>query len=157
MRKPTPAWPLLALEWHSRWSLCKVMKHSSRLLTSQIPITSHTNLISLSSSSSSCMCSSLCKVITLYVAIFCLPTLCQQLCLTQRLLALFRCCWGLGAAALLCFACWCCSSTLPRWPVRVGRCRRNRVNEIAYVSTRWLYQIRTTDLLATGVDLRPAL
>ena len=59
MRKPTPAWPLFALEW-----LCKVVKHSSGLLTSEIPITSHTNLVALSSSSSSCMCSSLSRVLT---------------------------------------------------------------------------------------------
>ena len=45
MRKPTPAWPLFALEWYSRWPLCKVMKLSSGLLTAEIPITSHINLI----------------------------------------------------------------------------------------------------------------
>ena len=47
MRKPTPDWALFAWEWYSRWPLCKVVKHSSGLLTSEIPITSHTNLISL--------------------------------------------------------------------------------------------------------------
>ena len=51
MKKPTPAWPLFALEWHSTWPLCKIMKHSSGLLTSEIPITSNMNLVSLSSSS----------------------------------------------------------------------------------------------------------
>jgi len=40
MRKPTPAWPLFASEWHSRWPLCKVVKHSFGLLTSAIQITS---------------------------------------------------------------------------------------------------------------------
>ena len=35
-RKPTPAWLLFALEW---WPLCKVVKHSSRLLSSPMPIT----------------------------------------------------------------------------------------------------------------------
>ena len=29
MRKPTPAWPLFALEWHIRRPPCKVVKHSS--------------------------------------------------------------------------------------------------------------------------------
>ena len=43
MRKPTPAWPLFALEWYSRWPHCKIMKHSSRLLSSPITITSHTS------------------------------------------------------------------------------------------------------------------
>ena len=65
MRKPTPAWPLFALELYSRWPLCKVVKHSSGFLTSEIPITSHTNLVSLSLSLSTCMCSSPCRVLTL--------------------------------------------------------------------------------------------
>ena len=47
------------------WPLCKVMKHSSDLLTSPFPITSHTNVVSLSSSSSSCMYSSLSRILTL--------------------------------------------------------------------------------------------
>ena len=34
MRKPSPAWALFVLEWYSRWPLCKVVKHSSGLLTS---------------------------------------------------------------------------------------------------------------------------
>ena len=44
----------------------KVVKHSSHLLTSESQITSHNNLVSLSSSSSSCMCSSLsCRSLSL--------------------------------------------------------------------------------------------
>ena len=62
MRKATPALPLFGLDWNSRWPLCKVVKHSSGLLTSEIHITSHINLVSISSSSSSCMCSSLSRV-----------------------------------------------------------------------------------------------
>ena len=58
MRKPTPACPLFALEWYSRWPLCRVVKPSSFLLISPIPITSHLMFISLSSSSSSWTCSS---------------------------------------------------------------------------------------------------
>ena len=70
MRKPTPACPLLASEWYSRWPLWKVVKLSSFLRTSPIPITSHFMLFSFSSSSSSCTCSSFSNVLTLYVAIF---------------------------------------------------------------------------------------
>ena len=55
MRKHTPAWPLFALD---RVPLCKVVKRSSGLLTSEIPITSHISLVSLRSSSSSCSKSS---------------------------------------------------------------------------------------------------
>ena len=65
MRKPTPAWPLFALELHNRWPLCKVVKHSSGLLTSDIPIISNINLVSICFSSSSCMCSSLSRVLML--------------------------------------------------------------------------------------------
>ena len=60
-RKPIPVWPLFTLE---RWPLCEVVKHSSGLLTSEIPITSHDNLVSLGPCSSSCMCSSLSRVLT---------------------------------------------------------------------------------------------
>ena len=56
---------VFALEWDSRWPLCNVVKHSSGLLTSEIPIISHINLVSLSSSSGSWMCSSLSNVLTL--------------------------------------------------------------------------------------------
>ena len=65
IKKPTPVWPLFTIELHSKWPLCKVVKHSPRLLTSPIPTTSHTNLASLSSSSSSCMYSYLIRVLTL--------------------------------------------------------------------------------------------
>ena len=41
MRKFTPTWSLFALEW----SLYKGVKHFSRLLTSPVPITSHTKLV----------------------------------------------------------------------------------------------------------------
>ena len=51
MRKRTPGKPLFASELHSTWPLCMVVNHSSRLLDSPIPITSHTNLVSLISSS----------------------------------------------------------------------------------------------------------
>ena len=36
MRKPTPAWPLFAVEWYSRWPLCKsscMYSSLSRVLT----------------------------------------------------------------------------------------------------------------------------
>ena len=52
----THALPLSALELYSRWPLCKIVNHSSGILISEIPITSHTNLVSLSSSSSSYTC-----------------------------------------------------------------------------------------------------
>ena len=51
----------------SKWLLCKVVKHST-LHSSPIPITCHTNLVSLSSSSY-CKCSSLNGVLLLH-AIF---------------------------------------------------------------------------------------
>ena len=70
MRKPTPACPLLASEWYSRWPLWRVVKLSSFLRTSPSPITSHFMLFSFSSSSSSCTCSSFSNVLTLYVPIF---------------------------------------------------------------------------------------
>ena len=38
-RKPTPACPLLASEWYSRWPLCTVVKLSSFLRTSPSPVT----------------------------------------------------------------------------------------------------------------------
>ena len=69
MRKPTPACPLLASEWYSRWPLWRVVKLSYFLRTSPSPITSHFMLFSFSSSSSSCTCSSFCSVLKLYVAI----------------------------------------------------------------------------------------
>ena len=50
MKKPT-AWPLFALECYSIWPLCMIVVHSSHLLTSPIPIASHINPVSLSSSS----------------------------------------------------------------------------------------------------------
>ena len=117
MRKPTLAWSLFPSECYSRWPLCKVVKHSSGLLTSEIPITFHTNLVALSSSSSSCMCSPLSRVVMLYVAIFSLLTIFRRFFLTHRFLArparklqveqsrllgheLFRCRWGLGSMAL---------------------------------------------------------
>ena len=59
MRKPTPTLLLFALELYSRWPFCEVAKHSSHFLTSPIPIASHAKLVSLSSFSTSCMCSSL--------------------------------------------------------------------------------------------------
>ena len=62
---PTLARPLFALEWCSRWPLCKVVKHSFGLLISEMPITSHSNLVFLSSSSSYCMFSSVSRVLML--------------------------------------------------------------------------------------------
>ena len=53
-------------EKYSRRPLCMVVKHSSGLLTSEIPIASNTNnMVSVRSSSSSCMCLSLSRVLTL--------------------------------------------------------------------------------------------
>ena len=87
MRKPTPAWPLFA---YSRWPLCKVVKYSSGLLfllrRSRLR-TSHINLVSQNSSLISRMCSSLRRVMTLYIAIFSLLTLFRRLFLTLRFLA----------------------------------------------------------------------
>ena len=65
MRKPTPAWPLFALEWYTKWPLYTVVKHSSGLLTSEIPIISYTNQVCLSSYLRACICSSLSRVLTL--------------------------------------------------------------------------------------------
>ena len=87
MRKPTPACPLLASEWYSRWSLWRVVKLSSFLRTSPSPITSHFMLFSFSSSSSYCTCSSFSNVLTLYVAIFSRYPLVWWFFLTQRFLA----------------------------------------------------------------------
>ena len=86
-RKPTPACPLLASEWYSRWPLRRVVKLSSFLRTSPSPITSHFILFSFSSSSSSCTCSSFSNVLTLYVAIFSRSPLVWWFFLTQRFLA----------------------------------------------------------------------
>ena len=70
--------------------------------------------------------------------------------MTQRFLAplvdqsrlldheLFRCRWP----------------TLPRWPMRVGSGRRYTVNEIAQVSTRWVYNYRISDLSVPGFEPR---
>ena len=119
------AYSHLAVGWYStcysRWPLCKVVKHSAGLLISEIPITSHNKLVSLSSSLSSCICSSLSRKLTLYVAPFSMLTLFRWLFLTQRLLLPLH-------------------VVVVDWPVRIGMGRRYRVNEIAQVSTRWLYQ-----------------
>ena len=135
-RKPTPACPLLASEWYSRWPLWRVVKLSSFLRTSPSPITSHFMLFSLSSSSSYCTCSSFSNVLTLYVAIFSRSPLVWWFFLTQIFLAPPLCSLGgpeprprshismllgNGALAYLYFACWFSWHTLPRWPMRVGR------------------------------------
>ena len=140
-RKPTPACPLLASEWYSRWPLWRVVELSSFLRTSPSPITSHFMLFSFSSSSSSCTCSSFSNVLTLYVAIFSPSPLMCWFFLTQRFLTppvcslggpqplpighRHPCCWGLGALAYLHSACCFSCPTLPRWPMRVGRGYRN--------------------------------
>ena len=87
MRKPTPACPLLASEWYSRWLLWRVVKLSSFLRTSPSPITSYFMLFSFSSSSSSCTCSSFSNILTLYVAIFSRSPRVWWFFLTQRFLA----------------------------------------------------------------------
>ena len=94
MRKPTPACPLLASEWYSRWPLWRVVKLSSFLRTSPSPIASHFMLFSFSSSSSSCTCSSFSNVLTSYVAIFNRSPLVLWFFLTQRLLAPPACSLG---------------------------------------------------------------
>ena len=86
-RKPTPACPLLASEWYSRWPLWRVVKLSSFLRTSPSPITSHFMLFSFNPSSSSCTFSCFRNVLTLYVAIFCRSPLVWWFFLTQRSLA----------------------------------------------------------------------
>ena len=121
MRKPTPACPLLASEWYSRWPVWRVVKLSSFLRTSPSPITSHAVLFSFSSSSSSCTCSSFSNVLRLCVAIFSRSPLVWWFFLSQRFLAplyvvwadpnhllghIHPCCWGLEALAYLYFACW---------------------------------------------------
>ena len=83
---PFLAWPLFSFELYCRCPLCKVTKHFSGILTSEIPITSHTNHVSLSSSSSSCICSSRSRVLALQVAIFSLFTLFRRLIVTERFL-----------------------------------------------------------------------
>ena len=140
MRKPTPACPLLASEYYSRWPLWKVVKLSSFLRTSPSPITSHFMLFSFSSSSSSCTCSSFSNVLTLYVAIFSRSPLVWWFFLTHIFLAPPVCSLGgpepsprphtsmllgTGALAYLYFACWFSWPTRPRWPMRVGRRYRN--------------------------------
>ena len=75
-KKPTPACPLFASEWYSRWPLWIVVKLSSFLRTSPSPITSNVMLFSFSSSSSSCTFSYFSNVLSLYVAIFCRLPLC---------------------------------------------------------------------------------
>ena len=109
------------------------MKGSETFLsTSPIPIRSHANLMSLSSSSS-CICSSLSRVLTLYDSLF---SLFQGLYLTQRFLApparihswpepppwskTVSVQLRTGFLALLWFACWCFWHTLVRWQVPVG-------------------------------------
>ena len=86
-RNPTPACPLLASEWYSRWPLWRVVKLSSFLRTSPSLITSHFMLFSFSSSSSYCTCSSFSNVLTLYVAIFSRSPLVWWFFLTQRFFA----------------------------------------------------------------------
>ena len=54
MRKSSLAWPLCALEWYIMSPLCKIVKHSSRCVTSPIPIRAYVNLVYFSSYSSSC-------------------------------------------------------------------------------------------------------
>ena len=120
-RKPTPACPLLASEWYSRWPLLRVVKLSSFLRTCPSPITSHFMLFSFSSSSSSCKCSSFSNVLTLYVAIFSRSPLVWWFFLTQIILARPVCSLsgpelppklhtsmllGTGGLAYLYFACW---------------------------------------------------
>ena len=85
--KPTPACPLLASGWYSRWPLWTVVKLYSFLLTSPSPITPHFMLFSFSSSSSYCTCSSFINVLTLYVAIFIRSHIVWWFFLTQRSLA----------------------------------------------------------------------
>ena len=64
-RKPTPACPLFASEWYSRWLLGRVVKLSSFLRSSPSQITSHFMLFCFSSSSSSFTCKSFSTVPTL--------------------------------------------------------------------------------------------
>ena len=119
LRKPTPACPLLASEWNSRWPIWRAVKLSFLLRTSPSPITSHFMLFSFSSSSSSCTCSYFDNVLTLYVAIFSRSPLVWWFFLTQRCLEPPVCSlggpeppprshtsillgtWGLGALAYL--------------------------------------------------------
>ena len=118
-RKPTPACPLLASEWYSKWPLWRVVKLSSFLRTSPSPITPHFMLFYFSSSSSSCTYSSFSNVLTLYVAIFSRSPLVWWFFLTQRFLPppvyslggpepLPRSdtSWGLEVLAYLYFAGW---------------------------------------------------
>ena len=141
MRKPTPACPLLASEWYSRWPLWRVVKLSSFLRTSPSPITSHFMLFSFSSSSSSCTCSPFSNVLTLYVEIFSRSPLVWWFFLIQRFLAPPVCSVGgpeppprsqtsmlLGTGGLGLFVlCRLVFSwpTILRWPMRVGRRYRN--------------------------------
>ena len=86
-RKPTPACPLLASEWYSRWPLWRVVKLSSFLRNSPSHITSHFMSFYFSSSSSSCTWSSFSNVHTLYVAIVSRSPLVWCFFLIQRFLA----------------------------------------------------------------------
>ncbi len=137
MRKPTPDCPLLASEWYSRWPLWRVVKRSSILRTSPSPITSYFMLFS----SSSCSCSSVSNVLTLYVAIFSRSPIVLWFFLTQIFLAPPPVCslggpeppprsqtpmmLGTGGLGILYFACWFSLPTFPRWRTRVGGRYRN--------------------------------
>ena len=94
------------------------------------------HVVSFSTYSSTCTCSSFSNVLALYVAVCSRSPLMSWFFLTQIILAPMYvvlvdpnhllghrhpCCWRLGALAYLYFACWYSWPTLPRWPMRVGR------------------------------------
>ena len=138
MRKPTPACPLFASEWYSRWPL---WSGETFLRTSPSPITSHCMLFSFSSSNLF-TCSSF--SITLCVAIFthwvvvllepeiintsAYVGVCSLADSNQRSGHRHPCHWGFGPR-LMCYCTAYCFSwpTLlrPRSPMRVGRKHRD--------------------------------
>ena len=85
-RRPTPACPLFASEWYSRWSLWRDVTTYSFLRNSPSPITSHF-MFSFNCSSSYYTCSYFSNVLTLYVAIFSRSPLVWWFFLTQIFLA----------------------------------------------------------------------
>ena len=116
-RKPTPACPLLASEWYSRWPLWRVVKLSSCLRTFPSPTTSHfmtvlllflarVHLLVMFLLCCNLQSLSPCVVVLLDPEILS-TTLYVVSVDPNHLLGHMRpCCWGLGALAYLYFACW---------------------------------------------------
>ena len=86
-RKPTPACPLLASEWYSRWPLRRVVKLSFFFPDFSEPYHIPFHVVFFQFFFQFCTCSSFRNVLTLYVAIFSRSPLVWCFFLTQRFLA----------------------------------------------------------------------